>query len=78
MAEEKIITGKQKVIVDKIVDHLNSQGSDMYYESTINICREIHHVIQKESFLNHEEKEIVGQLTPHDIQNLLSYNSSCC
>ncbi len=78
MKDEKLLIDDQKIIIDKIVNHLSSLGSSMYYESTINICREIHEIIKNKSLLNKNENDSVSMLSPDDIQILLSYNSSCC
>ena len=76
--EDDLLAERQKAIIEKIVSHLASQGSSMYYESTINICHEIHNIIHNEEFLDLKEKEDVKNLGARDIQNFLSYNSSCC
>jgi hypothetical protein len=78
MNEKQLLVEEQKIIIDKIVTHLSSLGSDMYYESTINICHKVHEIIRKENFLKKTEKDAVINLNANDIQTLLSYNSSCC
>lgn len=78
MKEEKLIVEEQKMIINKIVSHLSTLGSDMYYEPTINICHAIQAMFKKDNFLDKREKELVHNLDHNDIQILLSYNSSCC
>jgi hypothetical protein len=78
MKEETKKVVIQRDIIDKIVKHLSSLGNDMYYASTINICHEIHGVIQSGKFISKEEKDIVGHLDAKDIQSLISYSSNCC
>ena len=78
MKEEKKKVDIQKDIIDRIVKHLSSLGSDMYYIPTIDICHEIQGVIKQKTFLNVEEQEMVANLDAHGIQSLLSYNSNCC
>jgi hypothetical protein len=78
MNEKQLLVEEQKIIIDKIVTHLSRLGSDMYYESTINICHEIHEIIRKENFFKKTETDAVINLDANDIQTLLSYNSSCC
>ena len=76
--DEVLLIEKQKEIIELIVSHLAKSSESFYYDSTMNICREIHHIINEDSLLNRQQKEIVQALTPNDIQTLLSYNSNCC
>lgn len=78
MNEELTKVDIQKQIIERIVNHLSSLGSDMYYESTMNICHEIKNVIKDGKLLNKTDTELVKNLNPKDIQSLLSYNSNCC
>ena len=68
----------QKQIIDKIVKYLSSLGSDMYYSPTVDICYEVKSIIKSKKLLSSEETDFVSNLKPHDIQSLMSYNSSCC
>lgn len=76
--EKELLVTKQKAIIDKILSHLVDQGLELYYEPTMNICREIQLIIQEDKLLNVKEKEAVEMLSSNDIQTLMSYNSSCC
>jgi len=78
MKEEKLKIDIQKDIIDRIVQHLSTLGSDMYYAPTIDICHEIQGVIKKKNFLTREEQEIVVNLDAHEIKSLLSNSSNCC
>jgi hypothetical protein len=78
MKDEKKKVDIQKDIIERIVKHLSTLGSDMYYSPTINICHEIQGVIKKQNFLTREEQEMVANLDAHGIQSLLSYSSNCC
>ena len=75
--EELPIDIKKKIIA-KVVSHLASKDESLYYEPTINICQDIYNCIQKGSYLSSKEKELTIDLSPEDIQILLSYSSSCC
>jgi hypothetical protein len=75
---EKLKTNKQKEIISVIVKHLSESNNNLYYEPTINLCREIHHTISNTQRISVHEKEFVKDLTPEDIQTLLSYASNCC
>jgi hypothetical protein len=77
MKEEKKIN-IQKDIIDRIVKHLSTLGSDMYYAPTINICQEIQGVINQKVFLKAEEQDMVNGLDANGIKSLLSYSSNCC
>lgn len=76
--KEELKIEKQKEIIEKLVNYLSTQSESYYYDSTINICREIHHIIQSKEYLNNQQSELVETLSTQDIQTLLSYNSSCC
>lgn len=76
--EKELLINKQKAIIDKILSHLVEQGLELYYEPTMNICREIEEIIHNNNFLNVKEKEAVEMLNSNDIQTLMSYNSNCC
>ena len=78
MKKEELLIEKQKIVIDKIVNHLSTLGQSLYYEPTINICHEIYNIIHNEKFLKQKDKEAVIKLDSKDIQVLLSYNSSCC
>jgi hypothetical protein len=77
MKDEKKVN-IQKDIIDRIVKHLSTLGSDMYYAPTINICHEIQDIINQKNFLKEEEQDMVNDLDANGIQSLLSYSSNCC
>lgn len=68
----------QKQIIEKVVKHLTSLGNDIYYQSTINICSEIHDIIKAKKFLSKEDTAMVAKLNHKEIQSLLSCSTSCC
>lgn len=68
---------KQKQIIDKIITKL-SKDESLYYLSTMDICFEVHKIIQSGKELSHSDFELVENLSSQDIQTLISYNSSCC
>ncbi|MCO4795250.1 MAG: hypothetical protein KC493_16145 [Bacteriovoracaceae bacterium] len=75
---EPSLINRQKEIINKVVNHLSGVGFSLYYESTINVCHEIHDIIQNGDLLDHDDKKEVIDLDSNDIQVLLSYKSSCC
>ena len=78
MKEDKKKVDIQQDIIDRIVKHLSTLGSDMYYSPTINICYEIQGIINQKTFLKKEEQEMVANLDANEIQSLLRYSSNCC
>jgi len=76
MNQETSRYNQQKKIIEEFVKDLMLKDESLYYAPTIDICRLIHERIQSES-LNDEQKDLLGTLSPKDIQIFLSY-SSCC
>jgi hypothetical protein len=68
----------QKKIIDRIVSELYKEDPNLYYAATIEISRYVTNKIGQDGYLSHEEFIIVENLKPTDVQNLLSYASSCC
>lgn len=75
--EKELKIEKQKLIIDRIISQL-SKDESLYYLSTMEICHEVHSIIQSGSHLSLKEFEIVETLSSQDIQTLISYNSKCC
>ena len=76
--DEILSSEKQRVIIESIVTKIYAEAPGLYYNSTMEIAHYvIEHIKKSKSILN-SDKELVENLTPEDIQHLLSYNSNCC
>lgn len=67
----------QKAVLDKVVSHLGTINENYYYESTMVVSHEVHRIIKEDKLLSREEKELMENLSPHDLQLLMSYTSCC-
>lgn len=76
--QEQLKTEKQRKIVERIINELFQEDSSLYYAVTNDIARHVQLKIESKVNLNHNELEIVSDLTSQEIVNLISYNSKCC
>ncbi len=74
--EKEILNQKKVQILESIVAKLSRNYESIYYLSTIEISSLIHEEINKCEFINKEQQEIVKDLSPRDIQILLSYHKN--
>ena len=76
--DEELVSQKQRLIIEDIISKLFQEDSSLYYAVTSDIVRHVYDKIQKRVSLNQNELELVGELTPKEIMNLISFNTKCC
>lgn len=78
MLEEKItdlIVQKQRKLLQRLVEELSKDNSDLYYQSTSQIARVLLEHVEGGKNLNHEERELLQPLDQRGIEMLLSLHS---
>jgi hypothetical protein len=77
--EEKhkdLVAVKQRELLTSIVLRLNELHPSFYYSPTSEIAYEIERYVKAGNGLLHDEVELLKGLTRHDIQMMLSLNST--
>jgi hypothetical protein len=76
MKEELLIDQKKKVI-DKIILELSKSDPELYYTDSISVAAIVKEYIQDKN-LDRSHYEMVKDMSAHDIQMAMSFNSNCC
>jgi hypothetical protein len=67
----------KKKIVQDIINVLSSDVPDLYYTDTMSIASLVIDYISANK-LKKDQFDLVKDLSRHDVQTLMSYNSNCC
>ena len=73
---KNLIVSQQKKIITDVVESLNQLFPSFYYLSTIEVAAEIKKYIHEPSNLDHDNYELVKNLSREDIQILLSFHGN--
>ncbi len=76
MTKEMTKYDLQKQYIEKLIEELMLKDETLYYTPTVDICHLLFQRIQNGQ-LNKDQRELLIDLSPKDIQIFLSY-SSCC
>ncbi|MEM8595324.1 MAG: hypothetical protein AAGF76_02500 [Pseudomonadota bacterium] len=63
---------RQKALLRRLVETLNQDNPELYYQSTSEIARQIQRHIAEKGTLNADERELMARLSQRDIEVLLS------
>ncbi|MEM6680462.1 MAG: hypothetical protein AAF675_21555 [Pseudomonadota bacterium] len=63
---------RQKALLRRLVETLNQDKPELYYQSTSEIARQIQRHIAEKGTLNADERELMARLSQRDIEVLLS------
>ena len=75
---EKTKFEKQREILDRLTSLLYREDPNLYYTSTSEIAMILVNFINESDALLKAEVELVKDLTPRDIENIMGYSSNCC
>ncbi len=74
--EDEVLKEKKVQILEGLVAKVSTEYQDIYYLSTIEVASLVHKKINEDSELNKADQELVNELSPRDIQILLSYHKN--
>ncbi len=63
---------RQKVLLRRMVEHLNGVHPELYYQPTSAVARLIHKEVSEGKTLNADERKLMARLSARDIEVLLS------
>ena len=63
---------KQKKLLQRLVEELGGLNTDLYYQSTTEVARQLRDYIKSEAKLNADEHGLLDHLSQRDIEILLS------